>query len=152
MGDGNIGIEEIIKTYVAKCPGKAVSLEVIVQGNWRLFNYRDPAAWEIFQSVPASGFARFLALAEKGVAEGVTPARTGACGWGWRRSGPRRGRAARWRGRGRGMPSPEAQARNLADVEASVRWTRTSSGVCRRPGASEVSAPIRAGREASRSS
>jgi len=112
MGDGNVGIESMIKTYVAKCPGKAVSLEVIVQGNWRVFNYRDPAAWEIFQSVPASGFASFLTLAEKGVPKELPPPA----------QGPGGGRAGG--GGGRGAPSPEAQARNLADVEASVRWTQ----------------------------
>jgi len=112
MGDGNVGIESMIKTYVAKCPGKAVSLEVIVQGNWRVFNYRDPAAWEVFQSVPASGFARFLTLAEKGVPKELPPPA----------QGPGGGRAGG--GGGRGAPSPEAQTRNLADVEASVRWTQ----------------------------
>jgi len=110
MGEGNIGMAEIIKNYVAKCPGRAVSLEVIVQGNWRVFNYRDPAAWEIFQSVPAPGFARFLALAEKGAPKELPP--------------PGAGRGGGNAGGGRGAPNPEAQARNLADVEASVRWTQ----------------------------
>jgi len=110
MGEGNIGMAEIIKNYAAKCPGRAVSLEVIVQGNWRVFNYRDPAAWEIFQSVPAPGFARFLALAEKGAPKELPP--------------PGAGRGGGNAGGGRGAPNPEAQARNLADVEASVRWTQ----------------------------
>jgi sugar phosphate isomerase/epimerase len=123
MGDGNVGIEQMIKTYVAKCPGKAVSLEVIVQGNWRLFNYRDPAAWEIFQSVPAPGFARFLALAEKGVPKELPPPGQGR-GGGAAGGGAGRGAA----GGGRGAPNPEAQARNLADVEASVRWTQEVIG------------------------
>jgi sugar phosphate isomerase/epimerase len=126
MGDGNVGIADIIKTYVAKCPGKAVSLEVIVQGNWRLFNYRDPAAWEIFQSVPAPAFARFLALAEKGVAKELPPPGTGRGGGGGNTGGGG-GRGTQGppaAGGGRGAPSPEAQARNLADVEASVRWTQ----------------------------
>jgi len=126
MGDGNVGIADIIKTYVAKCPGKAVSLEVIVQGNWRLFNYRDPAAWEIFQSVPAPAFARFLALAEKGVAKELPPPGTGRGGGGGNTGGGA-GRGTQGppaAGGGRGAPSPEAQARNLADVEASVRWTQ----------------------------
>jgi len=125
MGDGNVGIADIIKTYVAKCPGKAVSLEVIVQGNWRLFNYRDPAAWEIFQSVPAPAFARFLALAEKGVAKELPPPGTGRGGGGNTGGGAGRGtQGPPAAGGGRGAPSPEAQARNLADVEASVRWTQ----------------------------
>lgn len=124
MGDGNVGVAEIIKSYVAKCPGKAVSLEVIVQGNWRLFNYRDPAAWEIFQSVPASSFARFLTLAEKGVAKELPPPGAGRGGGGGNPGGGGGRGAAGAGGGGRGGPNPEAQARNLADVEASVRWTQ----------------------------
>jgi 3-oxoisoapionate decarboxylase len=135
MGEGNVGIEEMIKTYVARCPGKAVSLEVIVQGNWRLFNYRDPAAWQVFESVPAPSFARFLALAEKGVPKELPPPGQGRAGGG-AAGGAGRGAAAApaaagaapapgaARGGGRGAPNPEAQARNLADVEASVRWTQ----------------------------
>jgi hypothetical protein len=96
-----------------------VSLEVIVQGNWRLFNYRDPAAWELFQSVPASGFARFLTLAEKGAPKELPPPGQGRGG-----GAPAGGRAGGGAGGGRGAPNPEAQARNLADVEASVRWTQ----------------------------
>ena len=42
MGDGNMGMESYLRTYIEKCPGKAVSLEVIVSGNPRMFNYRDP--------------------------------------------------------------------------------------------------------------
>src|SRR5215203_4816827 len=121
MGDGNVGIEAIIKTYVARCPGKAVSLEVIVQGNWRLFNYRDPTAWDVFQTVQAAGFARFLGLAEKGVAKELPPPAAGRGGPG---GGGRGTQGPQGAGGGRGAPNPEAQARNLADVEASVRWTQ----------------------------
>ena len=66
MGDGNMGMEDYLRTYIAKCPGKAVSLEVIVQNTWRMFNYHDPNAWAIYQTTPAHEFVRFLALAEKG--------------------------------------------------------------------------------------
>lgn len=118
MGDGNVGMAEIIKSYVSKCPGKAVSLEVIVQGNWRVFNYRDPAAWDIFQAVPAPAFARFLALAEKGTPKELPPPAAGRGGGGGRGAQGPSGRG------GRGAPTPEARARNLADVEASVRWTQ----------------------------
>ncbi len=45
MGDGNIGMEDYIRKYVAQCPGAAVSLEVIVSNTPRVFNYRDPQAW-----------------------------------------------------------------------------------------------------------
>jgi sugar phosphate isomerase/epimerase len=109
MGEGNIGMDEIVRTYVTKCPGKAVSLEVIVSGSPRLFNYRDPAAWEIFRSTPAWEFARFLALCDKGAPRALPS--------------PGQGRGGPAAGGGRG-PNPEALQRNLEDVEASLRWTQ----------------------------
>jgi sugar phosphate isomerase/epimerase len=111
MGDGNIGMEDYLRTYVEKCPGKAVSLEVIVAGSPRLFNYRDPQAWEIFRTTPAWEFARFLALCDKGTPRELPPP-----------AAP--GQGGRGRGQGPGAPNPEAQNKNLEDVEASVKWTQ----------------------------
>jgi sugar phosphate isomerase/epimerase len=105
MGDGNIGMEDYLRTYVARCPGKAVSLEVIVVGSPRLFNYRNPEAWELFRTTPAWEFARFLTLCERGTPRPL-PATQPA------------------RGARSGGPDPEAQRRHLEDVEASVRWTQ----------------------------
>ena len=102
-GDGNIGIADYIRNYVQKCPGRAVSLEVIVSASPRMFNHRDPAAWELYKTTPAWEFARFVALAEKGTAPAPSPA-------------PAAG--------GRGNPAAAA-ARQLEDVEASIRWTKT---------------------------
>jgi sugar phosphate isomerase/epimerase len=128
MGEGNIGIEDYLRTYVQKCPGRAVSLEVIVSGGPRIFNYHDPKAWEIYQKQPAWEFARFLALAEKGTAPpnmagaGAT-ARGGA-------AQPPSGRGAGQPGTppqpasGRGAANPAAAARQLEDAEASIRWTK----------------------------
>lgn len=126
MGDGNMGMEDYIRTYVQKCPGKPVSLEVIVQSGYRVFNYHDPAAWEPFKTTPAWEWARFLALAEKGAPQPLPPPGQGRAG-----AGPGRGGAGNAGGRGgngaagRGAPNPEAQKRNLEDVEVSVAWTRT---------------------------
>ena len=111
MGDGNIGMEDYLRTYVERCPGKAVSLEVIVSGSPRLFDYRNPQAWEIFRTTPAWEFARFLALCDKGTPRPLPPP-------------PAPGQAGQGRGQGGGQPDPEAQKRNLEDVEASVRWTQ----------------------------
>jgi 3-oxoisoapionate decarboxylase len=111
MGEGNIGMEDYLRTYVEKCPGKAVSLEVIVAGSPRLFNYRDPQAWEIFRTTPAWEFARFLALCDKGTPRELPPP-----------AAP--GQGGRGRGQGPGAPNPEAQNKNLEDVEASVKWTQ----------------------------
>jgi sugar phosphate isomerase/epimerase len=119
MGDGNMGMEDYLRTYVAKCPGKPVSLEVIVQGGYRIFNYHDPAAWEIYKTTPAWEWARFLSLAEKGTPQPLPP------------PGQARGRGGQGGGRGAGRgppPNPEAQQRNLADVEASVQWTKETFG------------------------
>jgi sugar phosphate isomerase/epimerase len=144
MGDGNMGMEDYIRKYVQRCPGKAVSLEVIVQGtNYRIFNYRDPAAWTLFKTTPAFEFAQLLALADKGEPRELPPpgqgrgagAGRGAAAPGGANAGAGPQAAAAGRtggpagapgagGAGRGAPSPEAQARNLADVEASVRWTQ----------------------------
>jgi sugar phosphate isomerase/epimerase len=99
MGEGNIGMEDYIREYAAKCPGRALSLEVIVTGP-RLFNYRDPKFWDAYRQTPAWEFARFLALAGKG-----TP----------REAPPRVAREA-------------GVARELEDVEASIRWTKAFLG------------------------
>jgi hypothetical protein len=61
-------------------------------------------------------FARFLALAEKGTPKELPPPGAGRGGGGGARGTQRTA--------GRSGPSPEAQAKHLADVEASVRWTQ----------------------------
>jgi len=96
MGEGNMGMEDYIRTYLAKCPGKAVSLEVIVSGNPRMVNYRDPQFWDVYRNTPAWEFARFLTLCDRGTPTPAAPP----------------------------DPAVTPQARNLADVEASVKWTQ----------------------------
>ena len=95
MGEGNIGMEDYIREFAAKCPGKPLSLEVIVTGP-RIFNYRDPKFWDAYRTTPAWEFARFLALVEKGTPRPAPPRVTGQA----------------------------AAARELEDVEASLRWTK----------------------------
>ena len=95
MGEGNIGIEDYIREYAAKCPGRPLSLEIIVTGP-RYFNYRDPKFWDAYRKAPAWEFARFLALADKGKPREAPPRLTGQA----------------------------AAAQELADVEASIRWTK----------------------------
>jgi sugar phosphate isomerase/epimerase len=111
MGDGNMGMEDYIRTYVQKCAGKAVSLEVIVTPSFRMFNYRDPQAWDLFKTTPAWEFSRFLALADRGIPKPLPD--------------PGQGRVGGDQSAPRGSQSnPDAQRRNLADVEASVKWTQ----------------------------
>jgi len=95
MGEGNMGIEDYIRQYAAKCPGRALSLEVIVTPP-RMFNYLDPRFWDGYRQTPAWEFARFLALAERGTPHAAPPQ----------------------------VPREAAAARELEDVEASIRWTR----------------------------
>jgi 3-oxoisoapionate decarboxylase len=65
MGDGNVDIARYIRTYMDCCPGKAVSLELIMHRQ-RAFNYRDPEFWTAYRTTPAWEFARFLTRAETG--------------------------------------------------------------------------------------
>lgn len=99
MGEGNVGIAEYIKKFAERCPGKALSLEVIVTGP-RPFNYLEPKFWEAYRKTPAWEFARFLALAEKGTPPPPTPP----------------------------VPREAAAAREREDLEASIRWTRQVLG------------------------
>ena len=55
MGDGNIGIDSYVKRYLELCPGKAITLEIIVTGA-RKFPYFDPKFWDGYRNVPASEF------------------------------------------------------------------------------------------------
>jgi 3-oxoisoapionate decarboxylase len=95
MGQGNIGMEEYIREFNAKCPGRPLSLEVIVTGP-RYYNYRDPKFWDAYRTTPAWEFARFLAYVEKGTPQPAPPRLTGAA----------------------------AAEREREDVEASIKWTR----------------------------
>lgn len=74
MGEGNVDLATYIRTYVERCPGRAVSLELIMHRQ-RTFDYRDPAFWSAYRNTPAWEFARFLSRAEKGDARpAVDPA------------------------------------------------------------------------------
>jgi 3-oxoisoapionate decarboxylase len=96
MGEGTIGMDRLIRTYLEKCPGKALNIEVIVTVQPRMFNYSDPAFWELYKNTPAWEFSRFMALCDTGrpvpdplADSNLTPVE-----------------------------------RNLANVEESIRWTQ----------------------------
>jgi len=95
MGDGNVDIGGWVRRFAERCPGRALSLEVIVTGP-RQFPCLDPKFWEGYRKTPAWEFARFLALAEKG-----TP----------RQAPPK-------------VSKEEAAAREREDLETSLRWTQ----------------------------
>jgi sugar phosphate isomerase/epimerase len=117
-GEGNIDIDGYIKKYIELCPGRALSAEVIVQAQPRMFAIQDPKFWEPYKSTPAWEFERFLELAEKGVVPPTTP------GQGMPGQGGGRGAG----GGGRGQVSPEVQAQRLAtqreDLDVSIRYTK----------------------------
>jgi 3-oxoisoapionate decarboxylase len=96
MGEGNMGMQDYLRTYIAKCPGRAVSLEVIVSNQPRILNYHDQKFWEIFPNTPAWEFARFLALCDRGKPNLEPPA----------------------------PPGTTPQARQLEQVETSIKWTQ----------------------------
>jgi sugar phosphate isomerase/epimerase len=100
MGEGNVRIDEYVRKYAELCPGRALSLEIIVYGP-RMFNYLDPKFWDGYRSVRAWEFARFLALAEAGhTHEGLPPA-----------------------------PKEQAAEREREDLEASIRHCHQLLGI-----------------------
>ncbi len=64
-GQGNVGIREWVRRFAELCPGRALSLEVIVTQP-RIFPFLEPKFWDGYRRTPAWEFSRFLAIAEKG--------------------------------------------------------------------------------------
>lgn len=95
MGEGNVDIERYVRDFNRLCPGKTFAMEIIVTSQPRIFPVFDPKFWESYRKMPAWEFARFLAYAEKG-----RPVTEDA------------------------PPKDQAAAKERADLEASVRWTR----------------------------
>jgi sugar phosphate isomerase/epimerase len=94
MGDGNIDIDEYVRKYQRLCPGRALSMEIIVTQP-RIYPYLDPKFWEPYRTTPAWEFTRFVKLAESGKPRTPTPA----------------------------PPKEMAAAREREDLEASMRYT-----------------------------
>ncbi len=65
MGEGNVDIAKWVARYRELCPGKALSMEIIVTGQ-RKFQVFEAKFWEAYRNTPAWEFSRFLAWAEKG--------------------------------------------------------------------------------------
>lgn len=95
LGEGNVRIGDYIRDYLRLCPGRALTLEIIVTPP-RVFKYLEPSFWEGYRNVPAWEFARFLRLVEAGKPlEGPPP-----------------------------PPKEQAAQREREDLEASLRWIR----------------------------
>ena len=99
LGEGNVGIAEWIKKYVELCPGKAMSLEIIVT-NTRAFPYLQPKFWDAYREQPAWEFARFAAIAEKGKPMAEHPK----------------------------LSQPESIAKEKEDLEVSLNWLKALQG------------------------
>lgn len=99
-GDGNIGIDRWMRRYAELCPGRALSLEILVV-NARRYDFLEPKFWDAFRSTPAWEFSRFLALAEKGQPRPDFPK----------------------------VAKEDAARREREDLEASVRFTRETLGI-----------------------
>jgi sugar phosphate isomerase/epimerase len=98
MGEGNIGMERLLRRFVELCPGKSMSLEVIVTGP-RIFAWRKPEFWDAYRHTPAWEFARFLDLAQAGQPQV-------------------------WQA----PPREQAAQREREDFEASMQWMRQHAG------------------------
>ena len=73
MGEGNVDITRYLKTFVTRCPGKPLSLEIIVLPKPLTLPYRDPAFADAYRNTPSEDFDRFVALAEAGKPYTVPP-------------------------------------------------------------------------------
>ena len=101
MGEGNVRIDDYVRQYVARCPGRALSLESIVTGP-RVYAFRDPAFWDAYRDVPAWEFERFLEIADRGTPRSAPP---------------------------RASTQDESRRREREDLEASLAYTRKLLGM-----------------------
>lgn len=72
MGEGNVDIAAWVNRYRQLCPGKALSMEIIVTGA-RKFQVFERKFWDAYRNTPAWEFSRFLAIAEKGTPQADPP-------------------------------------------------------------------------------
>lgn len=77
MGEGNVGIDEYVRKYLALCPGRALSLEIIISPQPRPFPFHEAGFWDAYRAVPAWQFARFLKITAKGTPPAFRPLRPG---------------------------------------------------------------------------
>jgi sugar phosphate isomerase/epimerase len=99
LGEGNIGIGNVIREILRRSPGVAVNLEIITGRPPTPLPYLEPAFWRGFEKVRARDFARFMVLAGRGRPfEPVHPM------------------------------APNDPAQQKADLERSLEWLRKSLG------------------------
>jgi len=96
MGEGNVDIGGLLTKFVTLCPGKTMSMEIIVMGP-RPYAWRKPEFWDGYRNVPAWEFSRFVSLGAKGTPRSAAP---------------------------KPATKDESLAREREDFEVSMDWTR----------------------------
>jgi sugar phosphate isomerase/epimerase len=66
IGDGNVDIAGWIRKFVQMRPDLAVSVENIVSPKPQIHRIFDARFWDVYPKMPAWGFSRLLAIAERG--------------------------------------------------------------------------------------
>jgi 3-oxoisoapionate decarboxylase len=62
MGEGNVGIQAYVESFLTRCPGRPLTLEVIVMPAPRPLPFREATFWDGYRHLPAWEFQRFLEL------------------------------------------------------------------------------------------
>jgi sugar phosphate isomerase/epimerase len=62
MGEGNVRIGEYLTSFMSRCPGLPLTLEVIVMPAPRRLAFRTTGLWDGYRRTPAWEFQRFLEL------------------------------------------------------------------------------------------
>lgn len=66
LGDGSIDLVRFMRIYRKLCPQAAMQLEIITGRKPEILPYFEPDFWKAYPKMPASEFARFVALAKSG--------------------------------------------------------------------------------------
>jgi sugar phosphate isomerase/epimerase len=66
MGDGGIGIGDVVRKFAELCPAAPLNLEIITGRPPKVIPYREPEFWKAFPNLTARDFLRFVELVERG--------------------------------------------------------------------------------------
>jgi hypothetical protein len=66
LGDGNVDLVRLVAEFRRLCPQSSMQLEIITGRPPRVMPYFEPEFWKAFPKMPATEFARFVALAKSG--------------------------------------------------------------------------------------
>ena len=66
LGDGNVDLPRFVAEFRRLCPQSSMQLEIITGRPPRVMPYFEPEFWKAFPKMPATEFARFVALAKTG--------------------------------------------------------------------------------------